>query len=101
MFFCSIDSAMYVNLNIHIDTHRYCGNNTHVSGQTHICTRVQIARVHDTHIYSHADSMYIVKSRMSNLVSQVMEKWFSAHRDNPYPSEEEKRVLLSQLYLRA
>ena len=29
-------------------------------------------------------------------VSQVMEKWFSAHRDNPYPSEEEKRVLISE-----
>lgn len=98
---------MYVNLNIHIDTHKYCGNkhtHTHESGQTHIYTRLPIeiyTRVHDAHVYTHAEFMCIVKSRMFNLVSQVMEKWFSAHRDNPYPSEEEKRVLLSQLYLRA
>ena len=67
-------------------------------------TRVQIeiyTRVHNPHMYTHAEFMYTLKSRMPNLVSQVMEKWFSSHRDNPYPSEEEKRVLLSQLYLRA
>ena len=52
------------------------------------------ASVHDEHIYTHAEFIYILKSRMSNLVSQVMERWFSAHRDNPYPSEEEKRVLI-------
>lgn len=31
---------------------------------------------------------------------QVMEDWFSAHRDNPYPSDEEKRALAATAHLR-
>jgi molybdopterin synthase catalytic subunit len=54
----------------------------HASDQTHIYTRVLIAIytcVHDAHTYTHAEFIYILKSRTSNIVSQVMENTLGTH----------------------
>jgi hypothetical protein len=43
------------------------------------------------------------KQRRANLPKasvSVMEKWFCAHRNNPYPSEEQKRALAAQANLK-